>query len=94
MLLYFYNRPRGDTSIFTLDATTSQCLHYEATPGYPPKTVAGIPRNLLMEHPEIEIRNDLIDCSIDICSVEVCITFIFINLLAKHGTVGPIIISG
>jgi translation initiation factor eIF-2B subunit epsilon len=31
-----------------------------------------IPREVLESHPEIEIRNDLIDCSIDVCSVEVC----------------------
>jgi translation initiation factor eIF-2B subunit epsilon len=57
--------------VFVLDPETSQCLHYEAVTGYPPKKYARIPREILNEHPEVDIRNDLIDCSIDICSVEV-----------------------
>ena len=54
-----------------LDTQTSQCLHYEAAVGYPPTRHVRIPRDVLAEHPEVEIRNDLIDCSIDVCSVEV-----------------------
>lgn len=57
--------------MFVLDPETSECLHYEPVIGYPPKTHAGIPREILAEHPEVEIRNDLIDCCIDVCSVEV-----------------------
>ncbi|TDL27353.1 nucleotide-diphospho-sugar transferase [Rickenella mellea] len=64
-------RPQGETSVFVLDAETSQCLHYESVPGHPPKAKAHIPREILVEHPEFDIRNDLIDCGIDICSVEV-----------------------
>ncbi|KAH7923504.1 nucleotide-diphospho-sugar transferase [Leucogyrophana mollusca] len=64
-------RSRGDSAVFVLDAETSECLHYEAVTGYPPKKYASIPREILAEHPEVEIRNDLIDCSIDVCSVEV-----------------------
>lgn len=65
------DRPRGETSVFVLDSETSECLHYEAVQGYPPKSHARIPREILNEHPEVEIRNDLIDCFIDVCSVEV-----------------------
>ncbi|THU86422.1 nucleotide-diphospho-sugar transferase [Dendrothele bispora CBS 962.96] len=64
-------RPTGNSSVFVIDSETSECLHYEPVMGYPPTKVAGIPREILAEHPEVEIRNDLIDCSIDICSVEV-----------------------
>ncbi|KAG1756540.1 nucleotide-diphospho-sugar transferase [Suillus paluster] len=64
-------RSKGDSAVFVIDPETSECLHYEAVTGYPPKKYASIPRELLNEHPEVEIRNDLIDCSIDICSVEV-----------------------
>lgn len=64
-------RSRGDSAVFVLDAQTSECLHYEPVTGYPPTTLARIPREILAEHPEVELRNDLIDCSIDICSVEV-----------------------
>jgi len=64
-------RSRGDSSVYVLDPETSECLHYEAVTGYPPKAHASIPREILDEHPEVEVRNDLIDCSIDVCSVEV-----------------------
>ncbi|KAN0076973.1 Nucleotide-diphospho-sugar transferase [Tylopilus felleus] len=64
-------RSKGDSAVFVLDPTTSECLHYEPVTGYPPKKYANIPREILAEHPEVDIRNDLIDCSIDVCSVEV-----------------------
>ncbi|KAJ6455673.1 nucleotide-diphospho-sugar transferase, partial [Mycena sanguinolenta] len=64
-------RPHGDSSVFVLDAETSECLHYEPVSAYPRTTMTSIPREVLEGHPEIEIRNDLIDCSIDVCSVEV-----------------------
>ncbi len=65
------HRSRGESAVFVLDAETSECLHYEPTTGYPPKKYAKIPREILKDHPEVEIRNDLIDCCIDVCSVEV-----------------------
>ncbi|KAI0797687.1 hypothetical protein C8Q75DRAFT_861962 [Abortiporus biennis] len=64
-------RSKGDSAVFVLDPETSECLHYEPITGYPPTKVARIPREVLQEHPEIEVRNDLIDCAIDVCSVEV-----------------------
>ncbi|KAF8136711.1 nucleotide-diphospho-sugar transferase [Boletus edulis] len=64
-------RSRGDSAVFVLDPKTSECLHYEPVTGYPPKKYASIPREILAEHPEVDIRNDLIDCSIDVCSVDV-----------------------
>lgn len=64
-------RPKGDSAVFVLDQDTSECLHYEPVTGYPPKTIARIPRDILESHPNIEIRNDLLDCSIDICALEV-----------------------
>ncbi|RDB21277.1 Translation initiation factor eIF-2B subunit epsilon [Hypsizygus marmoreus] len=64
-------KARGDSSVFVLDAETSECLYYESVTGFPKTTIAHVPREVLASHPEIEIRNDLIDCSIDICSVEV-----------------------
>jgi translation initiation factor eIF-2B subunit epsilon len=36
-----------------------------------PKQPVHIPRALLKEHPELEVRADLIDCGIDVCSVDV-----------------------
>ncbi|KAN0133810.1 Nucleotide-diphospho-sugar transferase [Lactarius tabidus] len=64
-------RSKGDSAVFVLDQDTSECLHYEPVTGYPPKTIARIPRDILESHPNIEIRNDLLDCSIDICALEV-----------------------
>lgn len=57
--------------MFVLDAHTSECLHYEPVIGVPPTKHVRIPREILEEHPEVEIRNDLIDCMIDVCSLEV-----------------------
>lgn len=42
--------------------------------GYPPQSHARMPREILKEHPEVEIRNDLIDCGVDICSLEVSLS--------------------
>ncbi|KAG7092347.1 hypothetical protein E1B28_008707 [Marasmius oreades] len=64
-------RSKGDSSIFVLDSETSECLHIESVIGYPRKTHIRIPREILVEHPDVDIRNDLIDCGIDVCSVEV-----------------------
>jgi hypothetical protein len=64
-------RSKGESAVFVVDPETDQLLHYEPVTGYPPTKVARIPREVLNEHPECEIRYDLIDCSIDICSVEV-----------------------
>jgi translation initiation factor eIF-2B subunit epsilon len=56
--------------VFVLDQDTSECLHYEPVTGYPPKHIARIPRDILEGHPNLEIRNDLVDCSIDVCALE------------------------
>ncbi|KAK2466994.1 hypothetical protein APHAL10511_001252 [Amanita phalloides] len=64
-------RTRGDAAVFALDSSTSECLHYQPVIAYPPTRYANIPRELLESHPEIDIRFDLIDCGIDVCSVEV-----------------------
>ena len=61
--------------MFVLDSETSECLHYEPAFAYPKKRLAKIPREVLASHKEVEIRYDLLDCSIDICSVEVCQLF-------------------
>lgn len=64
------SRSKGDSAVFVLDQDTSECLHYESVTGYPPKSIAKIPRGVLEGHPNIEIRSDLIDCSIDVCALE------------------------
>jgi translation initiation factor eIF-2B subunit epsilon len=64
-------RSKGDSAVFVMDSETSELLHYEPVNAYPKKEVVRIPRELLAEHPELDIRNDLIDCCIDVCSVDV-----------------------
>ncbi|KAJ3504968.1 hypothetical protein NMY22_g17742 [Coprinellus aureogranulatus] len=64
-------RSRGDSPIFVVDRDTSECLHYEPAFAYPKKKLAHIPREVLNEHKEVEIRYDLMDCGIDVCSFEV-----------------------
>ncbi|GJJ12053.1 hypothetical protein Clacol_006294 [Clathrus columnatus] len=65
------SKPLGDGGIFVLDADTNECLYYEAVPGLPLKKNIHIPREIFDKHPNVQVRNDLIDCGIDICSVEV-----------------------
>ncbi|PPQ70755.1 hypothetical protein CVT25_000076 [Psilocybe cyanescens] len=64
-------RAKGESSVFVLDPKTSECLHYEHIQGYPATKSISVPREILTDHPEVDIRNDLLDCSIDVCSVEV-----------------------
>ncbi|KAF8654077.1 hypothetical protein AX16_003610 [Volvariella volvacea WC 439] len=64
-------RIQPDSAVFVLDPETSECLYYEPVTGQPPTVLAQLPREILEEHPDVEIRNDLIDCSIDVCSIEV-----------------------
>ncbi|KAF5330335.1 hypothetical protein D9619_005811 [Psilocybe cf. subviscida] len=64
-------RPTGESSVFVLDPETSECLHYEHVQGHPKKKDVKVPREVFAAHPELDIRNDLLDCSIDVCSVEV-----------------------
>lgn len=55
---------------FVLDIQTEQCIHYEEV--RPRETARlDISEEVLKEHTEIEIRQDLIDCGIDICTPEV-----------------------
>ncbi|KAI7366583.1 translation initiation factor-like protein eif-2b epsilon subunit, partial [Hortaea werneckii] len=55
---------------FVVDPTTDACVHYEQMkPHETPKL--DVPDEVLKEHVEIDVREDLIDCGIDICTPEV-----------------------
>ncbi|KAL9026108.1 MAG: hypothetical protein Q9196_005174 [Gyalolechia fulgens] len=58
--------------VFISDPTVDRCLHYEEihTAGNSGKYVSLDP-DLLSTHAELEIREDLIDCQIDICTPDV-----------------------
>ncbi|KAG5518139.1 hypothetical protein PMAC_003325 [Pneumocystis sp. 'macacae'] len=64
-------RIRSETSIFVIEANTFRCLHYEPVQIKPRTKFVSIESKIFNDHTEIEIRNDLIDCNIDICSPEV-----------------------
>ncbi|KAJ5637911.1 translation initiation factor eIF-2B subunit epsilon [Penicillium lividum] len=59
--------------VFVIDPTKDRCLHYEEIDHNSDENPArlNIDTELLMTHPELDIRQDLIDCSIDICTPDV-----------------------
>ena len=65
----------SEKNVFVLDAETSECLYYEYQQGHPPTQRFRISRELFQKHMDIDVRTDLIDCSIDICSVDVSLPF-------------------
>jgi translation initiation factor eIF-2B subunit epsilon len=64
-------KEQGVRPVFVIDPTKDRCLHFEQLR---PKTDEGhfvsIEPEVLAENQEIEIRQDLIDCGIDICTPE------------------------
>lgn len=64
-------RSQGESAVYVVDPETSECLYYESILGHPRKKKVNIPREVLASRKEVEIRYDLIDCSIDVCSAEV-----------------------
>ncbi|KAG0295145.1 hypothetical protein BGZ96_012433 [Linnemannia gamsii] len=68
------SRSVGDGSLFVLDQGSKECLHYQPVKAFK-STREDRRMTMNMEifdkHPEIQLRNDLIDCQVDICSVEV-----------------------
>ncbi|KAI8927304.1 nucleotide-diphospho-sugar transferase [Entophlyctis helioformis] len=64
-------RTRGEEELFVLDAKTNECVHYESSARYPVKRKVKLDPQIFKAHDEVLVRNDLIDCQIDICSIEV-----------------------
>lgn len=69
-------RKSADAPLFVIDPTKDRCLHYEELPyhshdGYDLPSNLEIDPELLDAHAEIDVRNDLYDCRIDICTPEV-----------------------
>ena len=95
--LDFFARTLGESSVFVLDTQTSECLHYVHLQGHSRQKAVHIPRQVLKGHPSIEIRNDLIDCSVDVCSVEVRLSFLLRKehvRKTKHIHIGPFAFPG
>jgi translation initiation factor eIF-2B subunit epsilon len=63
-------KARAASPIFVVDPTKDRCLHFEQMPNKDQTHYLSIDPELL-ENPELEIRSDLIDCGIDICTPNV-----------------------
>jgi len=70
-------RRKGEGAVFVIDPETQECLHYEPTMAWPKTKQVNVPREILEEREEVEVRCDLLDCGIDICSVDVRFLFAF-----------------
>lgn len=64
-------KSKGITPVFVVDPTKSRCLHYEEMHPLQANKYINIDPDLISAHTEIEIRTDLIDCGIDICTPDV-----------------------
>ncbi|KAL7267853.1 translation initiation factor eIF-2B epsilon subunit, GEF [Rhizina undulata] len=63
-------KARGETGVFVIDNESKRCVHYSELRSSE-ETKILLPPELTKEHSELQIRNDLIDCSVDICSPDV-----------------------
>lgn len=64
-------KSKGITPVFVVDPTKSRCLHYEEMNPLQANRYVNLDPELLSDHTELEIRTDLIDCGIDICTPDV-----------------------
>ncbi|KDQ18101.1 hypothetical protein BOTBODRAFT_52900 [Botryobasidium botryosum FD-172 SS1] len=62
-------RPGTDASIWLLDSNTSRCLGYEYVKAG--TSTFKLDREIITQHVDLDVRIDLVDCSIDICAVDV-----------------------
>ena len=67
---YHRTKSQNIRPTFVIDPTTKRCVHYEQLrPQETPRLDIG--EEVLKDHLEVEVREDLIDCGIDICTPEV-----------------------
>jgi len=64
-------KAQGNSPVFVTDPTKERCIHYEQMSPLQPHHHIEIDPEILMAHSEIDIRHDLIDCGIDICTPDV-----------------------
>ena len=63
---------KGSKPVFVIDPDTERCLHYEEMDvRRTGSRYISLDPELLTSHGEIEVRDDLIDCRIDICALDV-----------------------
>jgi translation initiation factor eIF-2B subunit epsilon len=62
-------KSQGVKPVFVIDPMKARCLHYEQIlPNHSGGRFINLDPDLLKEHAELDIRTDLIDCGIDICT--------------------------
>ena len=65
-------KSKGSRPVFVIDPVAERCLHYEEMGGRRGGSrYVSLDPELLTSHVEIEVRDDLIDCRIDICALDV-----------------------
>lgn len=64
-------RARSGAGLFVIDEPTGQCLRYESAPNVDHLDSFDIDYEVLSQHNTISLRNDLIDCHIDICGPDI-----------------------
>lgn len=65
-------KSKGSRPVFVIDPVTERCLHYEEMGGRRGGSrYVSLDPELFTTHDEIEVRDDLIDCHIDICALDV-----------------------
>lgn len=64
-------KAQGTSPVFVIDPTKDRCLHFEQMPNRDQTHFLSVDPELLSSHQEIDIRQDLIDCGIDICTPDV-----------------------
>ncbi|ORZ38414.1 nucleotide-diphospho-sugar transferase [Catenaria anguillulae PL171] len=69
-----FHAARGPHAMFCLDPNSSKCLQYLPL-DRPDSHEVSLNPEVIAEHHDLVIRNDLIDCGIDICSIEVLALF-------------------
>ncbi|KAL5403687.1 hypothetical protein PMIN06_012670 [Paraphaeosphaeria minitans] len=64
-------KAQATSPVFVIDPTKDRCLHFEQMPNKDQTHFLSIDPELLSDHQEIDVRQDLIDCGIDICTPDV-----------------------
>ncbi|KAK7184672.1 hypothetical protein DPSP01_000403 [Paraphaeosphaeria sporulosa] len=64
-------KAQATSPVFIIDPTKDRCLHFEQMPNKDQTHFLSIDPELLSDHQEIDVRQDLIDCGIDICTPDV-----------------------
>ncbi|CAG8708433.1 13203_t:CDS:2, partial [Cetraspora pellucida] len=71
---------QGESTIFVLDGKTNECVYCETVELYPRKRRMVMDMEVFNKHADVQIRNDLIDCQIDICTSFIYREFLIIKI--------------